>query len=253
MNMLDKNFTPAAVWNREFLVRATEPFGVALEREDGLIYCKETQIIGEDIEASKFYVDYAFQTIDGGRSKPWGTGHAVLCAKSAITTPFCVINADDFYGAGAYAAMSEHLKTSNDYAMVGFSLENTLTDNGTVARGICEVADGYLQGVTEHTSIAADNNFPKGTVVSMNMWGFTPSIFGHLEEQFDEFRKTRDGDLKAEFFLPSVVDNLIKSGKERVRVLPTTEKWYGVTYREDLDGVRAAIKKMTVGGKYDFE
>ncbi|GHV44928.1 nucleotidyltransferase [Clostridia bacterium] len=209
-------------------------------------------VVGRRIE-KLIDVDYAFQTIDDDRAKPWGTGHAVLCAADAVATPFCVINADDFYGAGAFAAMGEHLQTSGDYAMVGFPLENTLTDNGTVARGICEVAGGYLRGVTEHTSIAADNDFPKGTVVSMNMWGFTTSIFGYLEEHFAQFREAKTGDPKAEFFLPSVVDNLIKSGRERVRVLPTTEKWYGVTYREDLDGVRGAIKKMTEAGKYEFE
>ena len=198
-------------------------------------------------------VDYAFQTMEKmpeGRTKPWGTGHAVLCAKSAVNTPFCVINADDFYGADAFDVMSRHLKTENTYSMVGFLLENTLTENGTVARGVCDVEGGFLKGVTEHTAIAKENSFPDGTVVSMNMWGFMPNIFDYLNEQFEEFLKLNGGDLKKEFFIPTVVDNLIKSGKERVTVLPTIEKWYGVTYREDLEGVQKAVASFMKEGKY---
>ena len=198
-------------------------------------------------------IDYVFQTTDNlpaGRVKPWGTGEAVLCARNVVDTPFCVINADDFYGCGAFEIMNEHLEKSDLYAMAGFLLKNTLTENGTVARGICDIHDGYLESVVEHTAISTDNSFPDETVASMNFWGFMPNIFDYLSEQFVEFTKAYGNDLKREFFIPAVVDSLIKSGKEKVRVLPTTEKWYGVTYREDLEGVRQAISKITEEGKY---
>ena len=208
------------------------------------------EIVGKRIEKI-IDVDYAFQSIPEGREKPWGTGEAILSASAVVNTPFCVINADDFYGADAYKAINEHLKTSDTYAMVGYQLENTVTENGTVARGICGIKDGYLSTVTEHTSISKNNNFPAGTIVSMNLWGFMPNIFGYLDEQFSEFKRTHVCDTKSEFFIPAVVDTIIKSGMEKVKVLKTAEKWYGVTYREDLEGVCKAIEIMTKEGNYE--
>ena len=192
-------------------------------------------------------VDYAFQDMDNmppGRTKPWGTAYAILCAEPQVDTPFCVLNADDFYGRGAFEVMHEHLRVSGDYAMVGYLLENTLTEYGTVSRGICEVEDGYLKGVTEHLSIPFHNEFPKGTVASMNMFGFKPNLFSYLREGFAAFMQEHGHEEKSEYLIPRVVDELIKSGKERMRVLDTDAKWYGVTHRDDLPGVMAAIKEL---------
>ena len=192
-------------------------------------------------------VDYAFQTMGNmppGRTKPWGTAFAILCAEPQVDSPFCVINADDFYGRNAYEVMHRHLQASNDYAMVGYPLENTLTENGTVARGICEVENGYLKGVTEHLSIPFHNEFPKGTVASMNMFGFRPNLFSYLHEGFAAFMQAHGHEEMSEYLIPRVVDALIKSGKECMRVLCTDAKWYGVTYRDDLPGVMAAIREL---------
>jgi len=204
------------------------------------------QIVGQRME-KMMDVDYAFQDMDNmpqGRTKPWGTAYAILCAETQVDTPFCVINADDFYGRNAFEVMQKHLQVSGDYAMVGYPLENTLTENGTVARGICEVEDGYLKGVTEHLSIPFHNEFPKGTIASMNMFGFRPNLFPYLHEGFAAFLQAHGHEEKSEYLIPRVVDELIKSGKERMRVLDTDAKWYGVTYREDLPGVMAAIKAL---------
>jgi len=207
------------------------------------------EIVGKRIEKI-IDVDYSFQSIPPARTKPWGTGEAILSARDAVNTPFCVINADDFYGAGAYKAMGEQLKIGDTYSMVGYYLENTLTENGTVARGVCEIKNGFLAGITEHTAISKDNDFPKGTIVSMNLWGFMPNIFDYLEEEFAKFLKINGNDPKSEFFIPTVVDKLINQGKERVKVLTTADKWYGVTYKEDLAGVKRAIERFTKEGEY---
>ena len=192
-------------------------------------------------------VDYAFQTMDNmppGRTKPWGTAHAILCAEAQVDTPFCVLNADDFYGRDAFEVMHKHLRASGDYAMVGYLLENTLTENGTVSRAICEVEEGVLKGMTEHLAIPFKNEFPKGTVCSMNMFGFRPNLFSYLHEGFAAFMRAHGHEEKSEYLIPHAVDELIKSGKERMRVLDTDAKWYGVTHREDLPGVKAAIKAL---------
>jgi NDP-sugar pyrophosphorylase family protein len=203
-------------------------------------------LVGRRMEAM-MDVDYAFQDMDNmppGRTKPWGTAYAILCAEAQVDTPFCVLNADDFYGRGAFEVMHAHLRASGEYAMVGYLLENTLTENGTVARGICAVEDGYLKGVTEHLSIPLRNEFPKGTIASMNMFGFRPNLFGYLREGFAAFMQAHGRDEKSEYLIPRVVDALITSGKERMRVLETDAKWYGVTYRDDLPGVKAAIGQL---------
>ncbi|MBE7040769.1 MAG: nucleotidyltransferase [Ruminococcaceae bacterium] len=226
------------------------------------------EVMGKRIE-KMIDVDYAFQELDklpagfsvpDGRTKPWGTGHAILCAKDLIDTPFAVINADDYYGSYAYQTMAEHLKAGTaDYSMVGFLLKNTLTENGTVARGVCEAENGYLKTITERTKIQDSKytedgenwiQLPEDTIVSMNLWGFDTSIFTYLEQGFDAFCKTRLTEEKSEFFLPSVVDGLIQSGEKKVRVLSTPEKWYGVTYREDKEMVKRAMAQFVAEGKY---
>lgn len=215
------------------------------------------EVVGKRIEKI-MDVDYAFQEVDKlpagysfpEREKPWGTGHAVLCARDLIDTPFAVINADDFYGRHAFATIGEHLKNGGNTCMVGYRLGNTLTENGTVSRGVCEVEDGFLKGVTEHTALDKNSPISMDAVVSMNLWGFRPEIFGEIEAQFKTFLDGVTG-MKQEFYIPTVVDTIIKRDGEKVSVLPTDERWYGVTYKEDTESVRAAIAKMTADGIYD--
>lgn len=226
--------------------------------------------VGNRIE-KKIKVEYVFQETDklpGGyvcpkdRTKPWGTGHAVLCCKDCVNTPFAVINADDYYGKSAFKKIYEQLKNdSENYCMVGFRLINTLTENGYVSRGVCKVENGNLKDVTEHTKITSDCRFTEdgvnyGTlspdsVVSMNMWGFTTDIFDYLERDFKTFLNEKGEEPKSEFYLPFVVDDLIKQGIKQVKVLVAEDKWYGVTYKEDKQSVVDAIGKMTDDGLYD--
>lgn len=207
-------------------------------------------------------------SVPEGRVKPWGTGHAVLCAKDEIDGPFVVINSDDFYGRGAYLTIAEFLRqerAENEHAMVGYLLRNALTENGSVARGVCESRDGLLTKVTERTKIfkrgedAAftedDVHFellPGDTLVSMNFWGFQPSLLDELERQFPSFLQESlpKNPTKCEFFLPFATDELIQTGKAFVHMLQTDETWYGVTYREDLASVQAAIAAMHKAGIY---
>ncbi|MBQ3225666.1 MAG: nucleotidyltransferase, partial [Clostridia bacterium] len=149
----------------------------------------------------------------------------------------------------AFKKMHDYLVSEDDYAMVAFELRNTLSENGTVARGVCDVKDGFLTKVTECTDIGMDNDFPEDTVVSMNMWGLREDIFGELEIAFDEFLKTEDI-TKDEFYIPKVIDKLIQCGKIKVRVLNSKDRWYGVTYKEDKEGVVEAINKLTEEGLY---
>ncbi len=195
------------------------------------------------------------------RVKPWGTAHAVLCCKDKVKEPFAVINADDYYGKSAFAKMAGFLKSNTeDYCMVGFRLANTLTENGYVSRGICEIENGELKSVTERTKIsdckyteddgASWTALPPDTVVSMNLWGFMPDLFGYAEEGFTEFLKEKINVPKSEYFLPTVVSGLISSGKKRVKVLIAEDKWYGVTYKEDKQKVADAINRMSADGLY---
>jgi dTDP-glucose pyrophosphorylase len=219
-------------------------------------------------------VEYVFQeagklipgfSIPEGRTKPWGTTHAILMASNVIHEPFAVVNADDFYGAESFRVLSEHLQTgSSDYAMVGFVLRNTLSEFGTVARGVCHVAeDGYLKDILELKSIEREG--PRitnidaegqetvlngGEMVSMNMWGFTPQIFGQMYDQFQRFLKRYGGDLKAECYIPNTVNTLIQSGQARVKVLRSGDAWFGVTYREDHPRVVQSISRLVEGGTY---
>ena len=222
-------------------------------------------------------VMYAYQTLDDvpagavipeGRVKPWGTGHAVYAARDLIDDNFAVINADDFYGRESFEVVGKYLKNASRgrYCMAGFRLENPVTEHGTVSRGVCEVnADGMLTGITERTKIetGADGiaylengeRFPldAGTTVSMNLWGFTPDFKDVLAKGFEKFVRnaaSSDNPLKCEYFLPIIPNALIKEGKACITILPTDERWYGVTYHEDKDSVVAALKSMRESGKY---
>lgn len=204
-------------------------------------------------------VNYVFQSLDDipkgfsvpeGRTKPWGTGQAVLCAKDVINYPFAVINADDYYGVSVYKDIHDHLVSEDSLCMAGYKLGNTLSENGTVSRGICEIEDGYLKKVTEMTDIPFDTNIPKDTIVSMNLWGFKADIMNVFQEEFEKFLSSDDPSLKREFFIPLVVDNLINERGYKVKALETNEKWYGITYKEDLPLIKEAIKKYTDAGLY---
>jgi len=206
-----------------------------------------------------------------GRTKPWGTGHAVLSCRNAVNAPFAVINADDYYGATSFATLAPYLRQARDidgvgdHCMVGYALENTLSENGSVARGICELTpEGFLSDIRERTRIQrfdegiryaeTDDRWaplPPDAIVSLNLWGFTPSILAALESSFASFlRASADRLEKAEYFLPDVVGDLVKCGKARVKVLRTTEKWYGITYQEDRPLVQSAIRDLVRVGTY---
>ena len=204
-------------------------------------------------------VEYAFQELDklpvgykvpDGRVKPWGTGHAVLCARDKISSPFAVINADDFYGQSSYQLIHDWLVANEGMCMVGYELGNTLTENGTVSRGVCEVENGKLVSVTEHTALDKNSGIPLDTIVSMNMWGLDTGVFPYLEKEFKAFLDGRINESKSEFFLPSAVSKRIADEGKSVSVLETKERWYGVTYREDMPSVRAAMDKFICEGMY---
>ena len=233
------------------------------------------ETIGRRMEPH-FDVRYVYQELtnipDGlavpeGRVKPWGTGHAVMCCRGVIDGPFAVLNSDDFYGPEAFSAMYQFLRSNDDpacYAMVGYHLRNTVTEFGSVARGICDVQDGMLRDVVERTKIfkrGADAAYPEEgetfyplpgeSVVSMNFWGFTPWIFTKLEEYFNAFlRALPTGELKKECLLPSMVGELIEKGELRVSVLHSDAKWFGMTYHEDKDAVAAALRALHDAGVY---
>lgn len=217
-------------------------------------------VVGKRIE-KMIDVDYAFQEIsklpDGysvpdGREKPWGTAHAVLCARDVVKSPFAVINADDFYGQGSYKTIHDHLVSSSDMCMVAYKLGNTLTENGTVSRGVCETENGYLKSVTEMTALDRNSGVPLDTPVSMNMWGLAPDIFPYIEKEFKLFLDEKIAVPKSECFLPSVISKRIVEENKPVRVLETPEKWYGVTYREDMESVKAAMAKFIDEGIYEL-
>ncbi len=218
------------------------------------------EVVGKRIE-KMIDVDYAFQEIDKlpagytapeERTKPWGTAHAVLCSRDVVSSPFAVINADDFYGQSSYKIIHDELVKNNGMCMVGYQLGNTITENGTVSRGVCEVENGYLKSVTEHTALDKNSGIPLDTIVSMNMWGLAPDIFPYIEKEFKVFLDERINEPKSEYFLPSVISKRIINENKPVRVLETAEKWYGVTYREDTDSVKAAMKQLIGEGLYSF-
>ncbi len=227
---------------------------------------------------NKIKVEYAFQDINNlpegytapeGRTKPWGTGHAVLSCDGMIDGPFAVINADDYYGKEAFRLICNELKnmdTENEFCMVGFKVENTLTENGFVARGVCQTDnDGYLTDIVERTKIgikdskivfteddgASFTELERGSIVSMNCWGFSSMMMSELKNRFAAcLERNKDNMLKCEYFLPFVVDELLKEGKVRVKVMGTSEKWYGVTYKEDKQTVVAALRQKVADGFY---
>lgn len=228
-------------------------------------------IVGKRIE-KMIDVEYVYQelyklpegfTCPETREKPWGTAHAILCCKDAVNEPFAVVNADDYYGRGAFEKIyNELVNNDDDYCMAGFRLKNTLTENGTVARGVCVVKYDCLESVTERTKINNDCQFTEDdgatwtqlepdTLVSMNLWGFRPDIFSYIEKGFKEFLEENINEPKKEYYLPLIVTELIESGTKKVKVLAAEDKWYGVTYKEDKPGVVAAIEDMIAKGYYD--
>ncbi len=239
------------------------------------------QAIGDRL-SKVMNVQYAYQEltnlpsgyeIPNGRVKPFGTAHAVLSAKSIINGPFAVINADDYYGVNAFKVMYDYLINTPDsdniyeYAMVGYMLENTVTDNGYVSRGVCNTNNsGYLVDITERTRIETYDHgihytendgktwidIASDTTVSMNMWGFNKSFLQELDNRFKEFLDidVKQNPLKSEYFLPTVADDLIKEGKAQIKVLKSSDKWFGITYKEDKPTVVNAIEQKTSSGVY---
>jgi len=234
------------------------------------------EIIGNRIE-KQIKVEYVFQEMDElpaghqkpeGRTKPWGTGQAVLCCKDVVKEPFAVINADDYYGKEAFHKIYQFLNTDtfhkNQYCMAGFILGNTLSDNGSVTRGICKVSEnGILQDIVETSGIVSEGNHAVAnlagekieinlnSVVSMNMWGFRPNLFEALEDGFTDFLSDLQGnELKKEYLLPEAVGYLIKNGSTEVFVLETSDRWFGVTYKEDKEVVVKSFQTLVDQGAY---
>jgi len=241
-------------------------------------------VIRKDIEADfratigrrleqRMDVRYVFQEMDAnlpgvpvppGRTKPWGTAHATLVARSEVRGPFMVINADDFYGASAYQTLANHFAASPDYALVGYPLNQTLSEHGAVSRGLCATsAAGQLKSITEITKIektpggarftdaAGRIHFLTGQeIVSMNCWGFTPAIFDQLDAEFRTFLGQRGSDPKAEMYLPTVVSELNGRGQAKIALHRSADAWFGLTYREDLSAAQAAIKALIAAGRY---
>ena len=223
------------------------------------------EIVGSKIEKI-IDVDYVMQDVSilpEGRKKPFGTTHAILCCKDVVKEPFAVINADDYYGANAFTDIHAHLEkaTGFDFCMVGYDLDKTVSENGTVARGCCVLENGYLKDIIERTKINAKLEYteddgatwtklPEDQKVSMNLWGFTPDIFPELEKEFEDFLKTADL-MKDECLIPNTVDKLIKSGKATVKAYSNKDKWYGITYREDKEEVQKAIAELCAQGLYE--
>lgn len=232
------------------------------------------EIFGKKLEG-RIAVDYVFQDlksflkdseVPADRTKPWGTAHAVLCAKTAVNEPFAVINADDFYGRDAFEKANKFLTqdcNESTYAIIGYELIKTLSDHGTVNRGVCQVdTAGNLESIAERINIAmkegrilCDDNLeprelPIDSSVSMNFWCFHPSVFSISQAMFDGFVKENAGNPKAEFFIPIVADDFIKTGKGIIPVIQTSSNWFGVTYKEDAPSVQASLDELVAKGEY---
>ena len=234
------------------------------------------EIVGKKYE-KKINISYVFQNLDDipkkfsvpvNRTKPWGTGQAILCANSVIDTPFAVINGDDFYGRDSFRILADHLckvnPESNEYAMAAYILKNTLSEHGYVSRGICTLeGENYLKKIVEYTKIQKSGGkiYTVGEngenleltgieYVSMNMFGFTPGIFEHLKAEFNNFLQNSVNDPKAEFYIPTVVSQLIQTNLAKVKVLRSNSSWLGITYQEDKDFVKSSIKKLINDGIY---
>lgn len=222
----------------------------------------ETDYIFQSYDLKPFGID---KTIE--RAKPWGTAHAVLAARNQVNEPFCVINADDYYGYDAFEKMAKFLTTEaseKQYALVGYQIDKTLSDYGSVSRGVCEVdADGNMTEVNERTEVYfkedgsvaykdtnGEHALPNDKRVSMNFWGFTPAVFKQSEQMFRDFVEANENNPKAEFFIPLVADKLIKSNIANFKVIPTPSKWFGVTYKEDKPIVQKSISELVANGTY---
>ena len=235
---------------------------------DRVAGCKSRD--GENVEVCYAFQDFSalpdFYTVPTGRTKPFGTTHAVLCARDVIREPFCVINADDYYGVDAFATIYEELGRlagSGEATMVGYLLKNTVSRHGTVSRGVCRTENGHLTGVREALKIQL---FPDGsiadvaggarvelapeTVVSMNFWGFTPGIFPEMEDYFHRFLRLAGDDVKAECLLPNMVGELVDRGRLTVSVLQSADRWFGMTYHEDRQSVADELKRLHDDGTY---
>ena len=225
--------------------------------------------------AGRIEIDYVYQDLTDylngfqvpeGRTKPWGTAHAVLCAKEAVHEPFAVINADDFYGRDAFKKAFDFLTkevNARTYAIIGYELLKTLSENGTVNRGVCEVdKNGNLMSISERLNISKKDNkiicednqepkeLPLDAQVSMNFWCFEPSIFDYSEQLFKSFLEENRNNPKAEFFIPIVADRFIEDGAGSIKVIPTSAQWFGVTYKEDAPEVRAELNELVKKGEY---
>ena len=238
-------------------------------------FAQEFKDIFEPKLKGKIETDYVYQDLNSflngrsvpeGRTKPWGTAHAVLCAKDAVKEPFAVINADDFYGRDAFEKAYRFLTgecSADTYSIIGYELTKTLSENGTVNRGVCQVDEsGNLTSIAERLNISMkdgkiicdDNQEPKelplNSQVSMNFWNFHPSIFDYSQELFTKFLDTESSNPKAEFFIPIVADQYINEGAGRIRVIPTSAQWFGVTYKEDAPEVKEQLDQLVASGEY---
>ena len=224
----------------------------------------------------KIETSYVFQELDmlpegfslpPERKKPWGTAHAILTSEDEVNTSFAAINADDFYGYEPFRQMNAFFSDGNgsdtDYCMIGYKLKNTLSEHGTVSRGLCDIDKaGFLKSVTELTQIKEEGNsivyyendesisLPEDSIVSMNMWGFTGSVFNQIRDRFSSFLSENINDPKAEFYIPTLVDILIRENKARVKVLPSDASWFGITYKEDRESARKSILNKIEAGEY---
>jgi hypothetical protein len=245
-----------------FIIREefAEPFKAIFEPKlKGRI---ETDYVFQSFDLKPFGIDKEIE-----RAKPWGTAHAVLAARNQINEPFCVINADDYYGYDSFEKMVKFLiteATDDNYALIGYQIDRTLSDHGSVSRGVCEVnAGGYMTEVNERTEVffkedgsvaykdsTGEHALPNDTRVSMNFWGFTPAVFEQSEPMFREFVEANENNPKAEFFIPLVADKLIKTNTAKFKVIPTGSKWFGVTYKEDKPIVQKSISDLIANGTY---
>ncbi|HTB51441.1 MAG TPA: NTP transferase domain-containing protein [Ferruginibacter sp.] len=240
-------------------------------------FAEDFKAIFEPKLRGKITTEYVYQekdaylpggvTIPADRTKPWGTGHAILCAMNAIKEPFAVINADDFYGRDSFVKAVQFLQNEsgkNKYALIGYQLSKTLSENGTVSRGVCEVSkEGNLVSIHERTKIYKDDNgkilyednevkyeVPYDSSVSMNFWCFHPTIFPVTEKLFHDFVRENYTNIKSEFFIPLLAEDFIENQNGTIKVIPTSSQWFGVTYKEDAPGVRASVEKLVAEGEY---
>ena len=206
------------------------------------------------IDAEYVFQDYSslpeWFNVPDGRTKPYGTVHAVLCSKKAVNTPFVVINSDDYYGTNTFGIINSYLSQNNAMCMAGFKLGNTITENGTVSRGVCQVEDGYLKDIIEYKEIDKNSGISLDTSVSMNMWGFTPDVFDNMENAFYHFLKNIEDPMKGEYILTDIIEKMIVENNAKIKVLETPDKWYGVTYKEDTPMVRQALTALIEQGLY---